>query len=54
MSWLNRFKCKSRKVMVIGLDCAAPELVFEKLSDQMPNLHALMRTGAYGRLKSII
>jgi len=41
-----------RKMLVIGLDCAAPELVFDRYRDQLPNLKRLMETGAYGRLES--
>jgi len=40
------------KLLVIGLDCAAPELVFEKYRDQLPNINRLMKEGAYGRLES--
>jgi predicted AlkP superfamily phosphohydrolase/phosphomutase len=40
------------KLMVIGLDCAAPQLVFERWRDELPTLSGLMATGAYGRLQS--
>ena len=30
-----------RRVMVIGLDCAAPELVFDRWLDDLPNLKSL-------------
>ena len=33
-----------RRVMVIGLDCAAPELVFDRWLDDLPNLKSLYRT----------
>ncbi len=42
----------SRKVFVIGLDCAPPELVFDKYKDDLPNLSRLMATGAWGDLES--
>jgi predicted AlkP superfamily phosphohydrolase/phosphomutase len=47
---------RSRKprVAIIGLDCAAPELVFERYADQLPNITALRRRGVYGRLESVI
>ncbi len=42
------------KVFVIGLDCAAPELVFDEWKDQLPHLSRLMDEGSYGKLESII
>jgi predicted AlkP superfamily phosphohydrolase/phosphomutase len=39
-------------MMVIGLDCAAPELVFDRYRDAMPNLSALMERGTWGPLRS--
>ena len=47
-------KRKQPKVLVIGLDCAAPELVFETWRDQLPNLRCLMENGIYGDLMSSI
>lgn len=44
----------SRKVLVIGLDCADPRIVFERFKDELPNLRRLMQRGAYGNLRSII
>ncbi len=38
--------------MIIGLDCAPPALVFERLRRSMPNVSGLMRRGAYGSLRS--
>jgi predicted AlkP superfamily phosphohydrolase/phosphomutase len=32
---------QGRKVLVIGLDCAAPELVFEQWRDELPNCKRL-------------
>lgn len=46
---------KSRpKVFVVGLDCAAPELVFDRWSDDLPNLTALRKQGRWGELRSSI
>ncbi len=42
------------KVCVIGLDCAAPELVFDLWADLLPNLRGLMQSGMYGPLESTI
>ena len=41
-----------RRVLVIGLDCAAPELVFDTWRDQLPTFARLMDEGVYGRLES--
>jgi predicted AlkP superfamily phosphohydrolase/phosphomutase len=40
------------KIFVIGLDCAAPELVFNLPG--LTNLKALMAAGCYGRLESVV
>jgi predicted AlkP superfamily phosphohydrolase/phosphomutase len=42
----------TRKVLVIGLDCAAPDLVFDQLANVMPNLTRLRKEGVYGRMRS--
>jgi len=39
-------------MMVIGLDCAPPRLVFDQYRDAMPNLSALMERGTWGPLRS--
>jgi len=41
-----------RKLLVIGLDCAAPELVFEKFRDELPNIRKLLEHGVYARMRS--
>lgn len=43
-----------RRVLVIGLDCATPQLVFDRWRDEMPNLSRLMEHGTYGELASTI
>ena len=40
------------KILVLGLDCAAPELLFGY--EDLPNIRRLMEAGAYGRLESVI
>lgn len=40
------------KILVIGLDCAAPELLLG--NEQLSNFRRLMQIGCYGRLASII
>jgi predicted AlkP superfamily phosphohydrolase/phosphomutase len=42
------------RVLLLGLDCLSPELVFERWADELPNLAALMRQGTYGKLRSCI
>src|ERR1051326_913126 len=41
-----------RRVMVIGLDCAAPELLFDRWLDDLPNLKSLCHHGYHGLLRS--
>ncbi len=43
-----------RRVFMIGLDCAAPELVFELWRDDLPNLRHLAANGLWGELKSSV
>jgi predicted AlkP superfamily phosphohydrolase/phosphomutase len=40
------------RILVIGLDCAAPELLLG--DDRLPNIRRLMEAGAYGRLESVV
>ena len=42
----------SSKVVVIGLDCAEPSLVFERYADRLPNLTRLRERGVWGKLRS--
>lgn len=39
---------------MIGLDCGAPELVFDRWRDRLPNLAGLAKRGLYGDLVSTI
>lgn len=43
---------KRKRVMLIGLDCAEPELVFRRWGDELPNLKALCEHGFHGPLRS--
>lgn len=45
---------KKRRVLIVGLDCAEPSLVFDRWRAELPTLRRLMQTGAYGRLASCI
>jgi predicted AlkP superfamily phosphohydrolase/phosphomutase len=40
------------KTLVIGLDCAAPEILLAE--ERLPNIRRLMAGGCYGRLESVI
>jgi len=42
----------NQKLAIIGLDCAAPELVFDKFRQDLPNLDSLIQTGTWGRFRS--
>ncbi len=42
-----------RKVMVIGLDCADPELVFGPSLQELPNIRRVLEAGVHGKLRSI-
>lgn len=42
----------SKKVLVLGLDAAPPELVFEAFYEDLPNLRHLMENGVYARMTS--
>jgi len=41
-----------RKMLVIGLDSAPPELVFDKFRNHLPNIRGLMERGVYARMRS--
>jgi ATP sulfurylase len=43
-----------RKVLVIGLDCAEPSLVFDRWRNELPNMNRLVSGGVYGNLESCI
>jgi predicted AlkP superfamily phosphohydrolase/phosphomutase len=45
---------KNRRVLVLGLDCAGPQLVFEQLRSDLPVLSQLMEQGTWGELESSI
>ena len=42
----------TRRVAVIGLDCADPRLVFDRWLEELPNLRRLVSSGMWGRLRS--
>ena len=42
-----------KRVLIIGLDCCEPSLVFDKFRDEMPNLKRLAEQGVWGKLESV-
>jgi predicted AlkP superfamily phosphohydrolase/phosphomutase len=47
-----RLVSTARRVMIIGLDCVPPEIVFDDMRSQLPVLSGLMERGAWGPLES--
>ncbi|MBA3947190.1 MAG: alkaline phosphatase family protein [Herpetosiphonaceae bacterium] len=45
---------RSPRLLVIGLDCCAPELLFDAWRDELPTLSGLMDKGVYCRMESCI
>src|SRR5207249_10673061 len=48
----SMFHDADRKVVVIGLDCLEPSLLFERFRGELPHLEGLMAKGMSGRLRS--
>ncbi len=42
----------NKKLVVIGLDCAAPKTLFEDFKENCPNIKKLMDLGVYGKLRT--
>ncbi|WP_448597837.1 alkaline phosphatase family protein [Thermoleptolyngbya sp.] len=42
------------RLIIIGLDCMEPSLVFDRWRQDLPNLSRLMAAGSYGRMESSI
>jgi predicted AlkP superfamily phosphohydrolase/phosphomutase len=53
MPLLKRRIAKPR-VVIIGLDCAEPSLMFDRFADNLPNLTAIRQRGLFGKLESVI
>jgi predicted AlkP superfamily phosphohydrolase/phosphomutase len=49
MGWFSK---KKRKVLVLGLDCATPQLVFDRWLKDLPNIKSLVDRSIYGEMKS--
>lgn len=48
------FKRRSKRVFVLGLDCASPELIFDQFRADLPTFSQLAVGGTWGRLESSI
>lgn len=46
-------RAPKRRVMVIGLDCADPGLVFARWQGDLPNINRVIQAGVYGPLRSV-
>ena len=44
----------SPRLIIVGLDCMEPSLVFDQWRQDLPNLSKLMAAGSYGRMESSI
>ena len=44
----------SKRLMIIGLDCVTPQLLYSEWLDEMPTIKRLMGDGLYGNLVSTI
>lgn len=51
---LRRRTARPRKVFVLGLDCASPDLIFDQFRDDLPTLSRLADGGIWGDLESSI
>ena len=51
---MQLFRGKQPRLLVLGLDCAGPELVFDTFKDDLPNLSKLMQLGTWGKLESSV
>jgi len=43
-----------KRLLIIGLDCAEPSLVFDRLADRLPTLNGLRRRGSWGLLETTV
>lgn len=50
----NVFRRKPKRVLVLGLDCASPDLIFNQFKADLPTFSRLMSAGTWGELESSI
>jgi len=43
-----------KKILIIGLDCATPQLVFEQFANDLPNMRSLWQKGVKAKMTSTI
>jgi len=43
---------KRKRVLVIGLDCAPPELLFDQFAEELPNIRGMLDDGVHARMES--
>jgi predicted AlkP superfamily phosphohydrolase/phosphomutase len=48
------FGKRKRRVFVLGLDCASPDLIFDQFRDDLPTFRSLAEQGTWGKLESSI
>ncbi|MEO8392423.1 MAG: alkaline phosphatase family protein [Chloroflexota bacterium] len=53
LNLFNRRK-QARRVLVLGLDCASPHLIFDQFKDELPTFSKLAASGTWGELTSSI
>src|SRR6476659_4504215 len=52
-SWLEFLPVsEAKRVMIIGLDCAAPKILFDDMRSELPVISGLMERGVWGELES--
>ncbi|MGM0441387.1 MAG: alkaline phosphatase family protein [Elusimicrobiota bacterium] len=44
----------NKKVLLIGWDCGAPGLVFDRYKEELPNVKKIMKEGVWGDLQSVV
>ncbi len=44
----------AKRMVVLGLDCAAPQLIFDQFKDELEHLPKLMEQGVWGELQSVV
>ncbi len=49
----NSSSPSKKRLVIIGLDCAEPSLIFSQYRNELPNLHALISKGVWGQLESV-
>ena len=48
------FPSSKKKVLILGIDGAPPQLVFEEWLEYLPNLKEMLHHSLYGKMKSTV